>query len=175
MRPLQMIEAAGGAAIVDVLAAEAGLDRDAASRALGVLLPELGQAILEACNGRHGARAARGAANDERYRRYLEHPAALAEPVAAVNGERVLNAVLDAGEHRRLAARAAAASFADQARVEQLMPLAASLAMAAIGRRLEAAWPGIPWFGSRQSDHFDAPLVNALAALLAARERRSRT
>ena len=37
--------------------------------------------------------------------------------------------------------------------------------MAAIGQRLRERSPQIPWFGTRPGDHFDAPLLNALAAL----------
>jgi hypothetical protein len=37
--------------------------------------------------------------------------------------------------------------------------------MAAIGQRLRGQSPEIAWFGTRPDDHFDAPLLNALAAL----------
>jgi hypothetical protein len=136
-----------------------------------MLLPELGRAIRKACDSRRGAAALRAAAGDDRHRRYLEDPAALADPGAAADGERVLAAVLDADERRELTRRATAASPADEAHIKALMPLAANLAAAAIGRELDAPSPGIPWFGSRQTDHFDAPLVNAVAALFEDRSR----
>jgi hypothetical protein len=54
---------------------------------------------------------------------------------------------------------------ADEASAHRLLPLVATLAIAAIGQRLREQSPQIPWFGSRPDDHFDAPLLNALAAL----------
>ena len=174
MQLLQVIEAECDGAIVDTLAARAGLDRSATRQALRVLLPELGRSIRAACGRQHGAAAVREAAGDERHRRYLEDPAALAEPAAAADGERVLSAVLDPDERRELAARATAASPARQAQVEKLMPLVASLAMAAIGRQIEAPAPGIPWFGSREGDHFDAPLLDAVTGLFESENRSGR-
>jgi hypothetical protein len=37
--------------------------------------------------------------------------------------------------------------------------------MAALGQKMRDASPGLPWFGSRPDDRFDAPLLNALTAL----------
>jgi hypothetical protein len=37
--------------------------------------------------------------------------------------------------------------------------------MAALGQKLRDPAPGLPWFGSRPGDRFDAPLLNALTAL----------
>jgi hypothetical protein len=60
---------------------------------------------------------------------------------------------------------AAAAINVDPDRARKLLPLVATLAMAALGQRLREPSPEIPWFGTGRDDHFDAPLLNALAAL----------
>ena len=73
---------------------------------------------------------------DERYARYLEQPATLAEPAAAEDGERVLDEVLDEDDRRRLVRRVAAAIGPDEGEVRELLPPVAALAMAALGERL---------------------------------------
>jgi hypothetical protein len=45
--------------------------------------------------------------------------------------------------------------------------------MAALGQRLREPSPEIPWFGTHPGDRFDAPLLNALAALFEHDEERS--
>ena len=46
-----------------------------------------------------------------------------------------------------------------------MLPLVATLAMAALGEKLRERSPGLPWFGTRPGDRFNAPLLNALTAL----------
>jgi hypothetical protein len=165
MNLLETIRSAGEGAIVPNLAAQAGVDRSAGEEGLRALLPELGRAIRRAGEGGAGTPALEAALRDERHARYLDDPAALRDPAAAANGERVLAEVLDGGERDRLVRRVAAATPPSEGQVRKLLPLVATLAMAALGRELRAPTPEIPWFGTRESDHFDAPLLNALAAL----------
>jgi hypothetical protein len=174
MNLFETIRSAGEGAIVANLAAEAGVDRGAAEEGLRALLPELGRAIRRAGEVGAGTPSLEAALRDERYARYLEEPAALGERAAAADGERVLAAVLDAGERDRLVRRVAAATASSESEIGKLLPLVATLAMAALGRRLRAPTPEIPWFGTRESDHFDAPLLNALAALFEQHEEPSK-
>lgn len=165
MKLYDIIRAAGRGEIVEELAKEAGVGRDQAEQALRALLPEFGRAIRRTGESRTGAPAVHAAMQDERYARYLDHPAALREAAAAADGERVLEEVLDDEQRDELVRSAAAAIDADQASVRSLLPLVATLAMAALGRQLREQSPEIPWFGTRPGDRFDAPLLNALAAL----------
>ena len=173
MKLFEVIRSAGEGAIVANLAAEAGVDRTTAEDGLRALLPELGRAIRRTGEGsahagaRGGAarRALEAALRDERYARYLDDRAALSEPAAAADGERVLAEVLDAGERGELVRRAAAAGGPGEAELRKLLPLVATLAMAALGRQLREPTPEIPWFGTRPDDQFGAPLLNALAAM----------
>jgi hypothetical protein len=110
---------------------------------------------------------------DEHYARYLEHPDTLHEPAAAADGERVLMEVLDDEQREEIVRGTAAAINADEDRMRQLLPLVATLAMAALGQQLREPSPGIRWFGIHPGDHFDAPLLNALAALFEHDEARS--
>ena len=80
---------------------------------------------------------------DERHARYLEQPAALREAAAAADGERVLEEVLDEEQRDGLVRRVAAAMQADEASARRLLPLVATLAMAAIGQRLREQSPEI--------------------------------
>jgi hypothetical protein len=103
--------------------------------------------------------------HDERYARYLDDPEALREPGAVADGERVLLEILDDERRDEMIRGTAAAIDADEDRVRKLLPLIATLAIAALGQQLREPSPEIPWFGTDPSDHFDAPLLNALAAL----------
>jgi hypothetical protein len=174
MKLFEVIRSAGKGAIVANLAAEAGVDRSAAEAGLRGLLPELGRAIRHAGEGGMGTPALEAALRDERYARYLDDPAALSEPAAAADGERVLAEVLDAKERAGLVRRVAAASGPGEAEVRKLLPLVATLAMAALGRQLRGPTPEIPWFGTRPGDQFGAPLLNALAAMFEQEDERSK-
>jgi hypothetical protein len=110
---------------------------------------------------------------DERYGRYLDDPQALHEPAAAADGERVLIEVLDEEQRAEMVRGAAAAIDADEDRARKVLPLVATLAMAALGQQLREPSPQIPWFGTHPGDRFDAPLLNALAALFGSDEERS--
>jgi hypothetical protein len=168
-----VIRAAGGGEIVGMLAKQADLSRDQADRALRMLLPDLGRAIRRTAESRTGAPAVHAAMRDERYGRYLDDPEALHEPAAIEDGERVLIEVLDDEQRAERVRGAAAAIDADEDRVRRLLPLVATLAMAALGQRLREPSPEIPWFGTHPGDRFDAPLLNALAALFEHDEERS--
>ena len=161
----EIIRSAGKGEIVRTLATEAGLDDSQAEEALRALLPEIGRAIRRTGESRSGAAAAHASMRDERYQRYLEDPAALRQPDAATDGERVLAEVLDEEERGQLVRRVAAAIEPHEDAVRTLLPLVAVLAMGALGRQLREPSPGIPWFGTREGDHFDAPLLEALTAL----------
>jgi hypothetical protein len=161
----EIIRAAGDGAIVEQLAKEAGVECDQAEQALRRLLPGLGRAVRRTGESRTGAPAVHAAMQDERYARYLDDPAALRDAAAAAAGERVLAEVLDGAERDELIRNAAAAVQADQAAERRLLPLIATLAVAAIGQRLRDESPQIRWFGTRPDDQFGAPLLNALAAM----------
>jgi hypothetical protein len=161
----EIIRTAGKGEIVRALAAEAGLDQSQAEQALRALLPEIGRAVRRTGESRSGAAAAHAAMGDERYQRYLDDPAALREPSATQDGEHVLSDLLDDEERGQLVRRVAAGIEPHEDAVRALLPLVAALAMGALGRQLREPSPGIPWFGTRRGDHFDAPLLEALTAL----------
>jgi hypothetical protein len=161
----EIIRSAGKGEIVRTLATEAGVDDSQTEEGLRALLPEIGRAIRRTGESRSGAAAAHAAMRDERYQRYLDDPAALRQPDAARDGERVLSDVLDDEERTELVRRVAAGIEPHEDAVRTLLPLVAVLAMGALGRQLREPSPGIPWFGTREGDHFDAPLLEALTAL----------
>lgn len=165
MKLYDIIRAAGDGEIVGSLAKEAGIGRDQAEQVLRTLLPELGRAVRRTGEGRTGAPVVRAALHDERYARYLEQPPALREPVAAQDGERVLEEVMGHEQRDEVVRGAAAVTNVDEASLRRLLPLVATLAMAALGQQLREQSPEIPWFGTRPGDQFGAPLLNALAAM----------
>jgi hypothetical protein len=160
-----VIRSAGGGKFVSALAAKAGIEPGEAEEALRALLPEIGRAIRRTEESGSGAAAVHATMRDERYGRYLEQPEALAEPTAVPDGERVLADVLDEGERGDLIRRVAAEIGPNEEEVRDMLPLVATLAMAALGQKLRDASPGLPWFGSRPGDRFGAPLLDALTAL----------
>jgi hypothetical protein len=159
------IRSAGGGRFVSVLATKAGIEPAEADEALQALLPEIGRAIRRTEESGSGAAAVSAAMHDERYARYLEQPEALGEPAAVADGERVLEDVLDDDERGDLIRRVAAVIGPNEGEVRTMLPLVATLAMAALGRKLRDPPPEVPWFGTRPGDRFDAPLLNALTAL----------
>jgi hypothetical protein len=161
----EIIRSADKGEIVRTLAAQAGIDPSQAEEALRALLPEIGRAIRRTGESRSGAAAAHAAMRDARYQRYLDDPASLRRPDATRDGERVLSDVLDDGERSELVRRVAAGIEPHEDAVRTLLPLVAILAMGGLGRQLREPSPGIPWFGTRPGDHFDASLLEALAAL----------
>jgi hypothetical protein len=167
------IRSAGGGAIVEALARQAQVSRDQAERALRVLLPDLGRAIRRTAESRTGAPAVHAAMRDAGYARYLEAPEALREPGAVADGERVLGEILDGRQRAELVRGAAVAIGAEEDRGRMLLPLIATLAMAALGQKVREPSPEIPWFGTDPDDHLDAPLLNALTALFEQHEESS--
>jgi hypothetical protein len=160
-----IIRSAGGGKFVTALAARAGIAPGEAEGALRALLPEVGRAIRRTEESGSGAAAVSAAMHDERYARYLEQPEALGEPSAVADGNRVLADVLDDDARGELIRRVAAGIGPDEEQVRKMLPLVATLTMAGLGQNLREATPGLPWFGSRPGDRFDAPLLNALTAL----------
>ena len=159
------IRSAGDGEIVGALAQQAGVSREQAERALRILLPDLGRAIRRTAESATGVPAVRAAMREARYARYLEDPEELRAPGAVADGERVLLEVLDDQQRDEIVRGAAATIDADEAAARRLLPLVATLAMAALGRQLREPSPEIPWFGTDPSDHLDEPLLDALAAL----------
>ena len=170
MRLYDIIRSAGGGEIVEALAKQAGIGRDQAEEALRTLLPALGRSIRRHGERGTGAPALQAALHDERYARYLSQPAALREPAAVEDGERVLEEILDGQQRDEVVRDAARAINADEATMRELLPRVTTLAVAALGQLRERT-PEIPWFGTRASDHFDAPLLNALAAMFEHEDR----
>jgi hypothetical protein len=160
-----VIRSAGGGKFVSALAAKAGIEPGEAEEALRALLPEIGRAIRRTEESGSGAAAVHATMRDERYGRYLEQPEVLAEPTAVPDGERVLADVLDDDARGDLIRRVAARIGPNEEECRSMLPLVAALAIAALGQKMRDASPGLPWFGSRPGDRFDAPLLNALTAL----------
>jgi hypothetical protein len=159
------IRSAGGGKFVSALATKSGIEPGEAEEALRALLPEVGRAIRRTEESGSGAAAVSAAMHDKRYARYLEQPEALGEPAAVADGERVLGDVLDDDGRGELVRRVAAGIGPNEEQVRSMLPLVATLAMAALGQKMRDSSPGLPWFGSRPGDRFGAPLLNALTAL----------
>lgn len=165
MQLFDAIRSAGKGEIVAALAEAAGVERGAAEQALRALLPEIGRAIRRSDESGFHAPEIHAVISDQGYARYLDDPAAIGEPAAAADGERVLAEVLDDGQRHDLVRRVAATLGQSESVVGTMLPLVATLAMAALGQQVREPAAGISWFGTRQSDHYDAPLLNALAAM----------
>ena len=169
----EIIRSAGQGKFLAALGAKAGIGQDEAAEALRAMLPEIGSAIRATEESGSGAAAMVAAMHDERYGRYLEQPATIKESQAIEDGERVLDDVLEEDERNQLIRRVAAAIGPNEGEVRTMLPLVATLAMAALGQRLRDATPEMPWFGSRPDDKFDGPLINALTALFEHKESKS--
>jgi hypothetical protein len=165
MKLFDTIRSAGGGKFVAALAGQAGIEPAQAEEALRAMLPEVGSAIRRAEESGSGAGVVVEAIHDERYARYLDRPETLSEPGAVSDGERVLKGVMDDAERGALIGRVATETGRSKDEVRTMLPLVATLAMAALGQTGRDASAEIPWFGTRPGDRFGAPLLNALTAL----------
>lgn len=165
MKLFDTIRSAGGGKFVAALASQAGIEPAEAEEALRAMLPEVGSAIRRAEESGSGAAVVVDAMHDERYARYLDRPEALSEAGAVSDGERVLKGVMDDHQRSEVIGRVGTGTGRNKDEIRTMLPLVATLAMAALGQKGREPSTEIPWFGTRSGDRFGAPLLNALTAL----------
>lgn len=135
MNLLDTILNAQGGGVVQQLADRFGLDQGAATSAIQSLLPGLTAGLQQNATQPGGLEALLGALTQGNHQRYLENPATLAHPAAAEDGKAILGHVLGTPDaSRALAGQAATQTGLDPAVLKQMLPVVASLAMAALSR-----------------------------------------
>jgi hypothetical protein len=135
---LQTILNAQGGQAVDQLGQHVGLDRDQTVSALQHLLPALAGGIAHNASQPGGLDSLLGALAGGGHQAYLDNPASLAG--AADDGNGILGHVLGSKDVSRQVAAAASAQTGIGADVlKKMLPLVASLAMAALSQRASSS------------------------------------
>jgi hypothetical protein len=135
---LQTILNAQGGQAVDQLGQHVGLDRDQTVSALQHLLPALAGGIAHNASQPGGLDSLLGALSGGGHQEYLNNPASLAG--ATDDGNGILGHVLGSKDVSRQVASAASAQTGIGADVlKKMLPLVASLAMAALSQRASSS------------------------------------
>ena len=127
---------------VQQIASQFGLSPDQAKGAAGALLPMVTAGLQRetATKGEAGLAAALAAGKHESY---LDDPAALSAPTTALEGNAILGHIFGNKEKsREVATGAAQQTGIDPAILKKMLPIVATLAMAALARRSKQGGAG---------------------------------
>jgi hypothetical protein len=144
MNILNAILGADDGRAVGALAQQFGLSQDQASSALGALLPALAGGLQRNVTQGGGLESLIGALASGRHGQYLDNPDLLAAPSTAADGNAILGHILGSKDvSRAVASNAAASTGIGQDVLKRMLPVVATLAMAALSRQTaSAASPG---------------------------------
>jgi hypothetical protein len=136
MNILDSIMTAGNGAAVRQIGAQVGLDETQTASALSALVPALSTGLKQNLQNPEGLSALIGALSSGTHQRYIENPAALAEPETVDDGNGILGHILGSKDvSRRVAAEAGAQTGLGANVMKQMLPLVASLVMGAMSRQ----------------------------------------
>ncbi len=137
-----LLEAQGGAAARQ-LGDQFGLDTRQTRSALDALLPSLAGAVSQNVQGPGGLESLLGALGGGRHTRYLEEPAALAEPATVEEGNGILGHLFGSKEvSREVASRASQQSGIGSDILKRMLPVVAAMVMGGLARRAGAGGAG---------------------------------
>ena len=131
-----------GSGAVQQIATQFGLTPEQAQSAVGVLLPAVTAGLQQetATKGDAGLAAALTAGNHEAY---LENPMSLGAPATTLEGNAILGHIFGNKEtSREVATNAAQKTGIDPAILKKMLPIVATLAMAALARKSKHAGAG---------------------------------
>lgn len=142
MNILNAILGAGDGRTVGALAKQFGLSDDQASSALGTLLPALAGGLQRNVTQEGGLDALIGALTSGQHGRYLDDPSLLGGADTIADGNAILGHILGTKDvSRAVASNAAATTGIGEEVLKKMLPVIASLAMAALSRQTAAAGP----------------------------------
>jgi hypothetical protein len=133
---LQTILNAQNGTAVDQLGQQLGLDRAQTVSAIQGLMPALAGGLAKNASAPDGLAGLEAALTGGAHARYLENPAALAHPEAIEDGNGILGHLFGTKEvSRQVAANASAQTGIGADILKKMLPMVASLAMAALAQR----------------------------------------
>jgi hypothetical protein len=144
MNILEAVVGAQGGGAVNQLAAQFGLDPAQAQSAVAALMPALAAGLQRNMATDQGLAGLTAALTRGNHQAYLEDPGVLAQPASTQDGNAILGHVLGSKDaSRAVAAKAAQRTGIDPAVLKKMLPLVATLAMAAMSRQSKTAGGGV--------------------------------
>ena len=139
MNILDVITNAQNGDAVRQVGSQLGLGEAQTASALSALLPALAAGLQRNAQTPGGLGALVSALSTGSHQRYLEDPAAIANPAAVADGNGILGHILGSKDvSREVASRAAAQTGVGADIMKQLLPLAASMMMGALSQQRSA-------------------------------------
>jgi hypothetical protein len=133
---LQTILNAQNGTAVDQIGQQLGLDRAQTVNAIQGLMPALAGGLAKNASAPDGLAGLEAALTGGGHARYLEYPAVLAQPEAIEDGNGILGHLFGTKEvSRQVAANASAQTGIGADVLKKMLPMVASLAMAALAHR----------------------------------------
>ncbi len=136
MNILETVMQARGGSVVHQLAKNFGVGESQAQRALGQLLPALARGLSRNASSSDGLSSLLGALNKGNHQRYLDDPSQLTDQSAIDEGNGILGHIFGSKDvSRNVASRAAEKTGIGTDILKKMLPVAASLAMGALGKK----------------------------------------
>ena len=140
MNILDAIVNAQDGAAVQQLGSQVGLGPDQATAALSALMPALAGGFQRNIQSQGGLESLMAALSSGNHGRYIDNPTSLADPSAVTDGNGILGHLLGSKDaSREVASRAAAQTGLSDDVLKRMLPLAATLMMAAFSKQSAGA------------------------------------
>jgi hypothetical protein len=161
---LQTILNAQGGRAVDAMGQQVGLDRNQTMAALQGLLPALAGGLAKNASQPGGLESLESALTRGGHTRYLDNPAVLGQPEAIQDGNGILGHLLGSKDvSRQVASNVSTQTGLGADVLKKMLPMVASLAMAALAQRAARTPSGNVQLGQ---DRAGAGLFDMLGPLL---------
>lgn len=136
-------------ALIGQVASQLGVSQGDVTRGLEQLVPAVGRGVRNSAARPGGLDALDGALSRGQHGRYLDDPANLSKPESLADGNAILGHIFGSKDSsRNVAGYAAEQSGLDSGMLRQLLPVVASVVMAALAKGREA--PDVPYGGNAQ-------------------------
>ncbi len=133
---LKMLTQGGGGNAVQQLAQQFGLSPEQTEKAVRGLAPALTGALGRNASSPGGLESLQSALQSGNHGRYVDSPAALADPASTEDGNAILGHLLGSkDESRRVAGETAAATGIDADILKKMLPLLATLVMGSVSKQ----------------------------------------
>ena len=162
MNILNAILGDGDGRAVGALAQQFGLSNDQASSALGALLPALAGGLQRNVTQQGGLESLVGALTSGQHGRFLDNPSLLGADTSVSEGNAILGHILGTKDvSRAVASNAATTTGIGEDVLKKMLPVIATLAMAALSRQTASAGSAGQMSAASMSDN-----IGGLASFL---------
>ena len=130
-----ILSSQNGAAVAEI-SKSLGLGQSETQTALGKLLPAVARGLSNNASSQDGLGALLGAVSKGGHQRYIDNPANIADQASIKDGNGILGYIFGSKDvSRNVASRAAEQTGISSAILKKMLPMAATLAMGALGKK----------------------------------------